>query len=116
MTFLCTPEAAHAAGPTPRGRLRRIQQLLRPLRQLVAYGTIGAAAVLVSACGSNGSQPPDDAAALGANLARLMDDETLRAQMAVRALEVRERFSEAKHMRNWDALFRELGLGSAGVR
>ena len=59
--------------------------------------------------------PPDDTAAFAATLARLMDNEALRVQMAERAVEARQRFSEANHMRNWDALFRELGLDTARV-
>lgn len=53
--------------------------------------------------------PPQDEAALTAALARLMDDEDLRARMAGRATEVRERFSEAKMLTAWDALFEEIG-------
>jgi glycosyltransferase involved in cell wall biosynthesis len=54
--------------------------------------------------------PPQDEAALAAALARLMDDEDLRTRMAARATDARERFSEAKMLAAWDALFAEIGV------
>jgi hypothetical protein len=39
-----------------------------------------------------------------------MGNESLCAQMAGRAVEARERFSEAKFLRNWDHLFAVIGL------
>lgn len=59
MACFCTPEAARVAGPTPRGHSRRIYQLLRTLRKMVAFGTISVAAVLVSACGGGSGQSED---------------------------------------------------------
>jgi mono/diheme cytochrome c family protein len=70
MTSFCAPEkAARAAGPTRRGNSRRIHQLLRTSRKLAAFGTMCAAAVLLSACGSSGSTQPGDLAAIAANAA-----------------------------------------------
>jgi len=62
MEYFRTPEAARVAGPASTGRLRRIPQLLRTSRKMVAFGTIGVAAALLSACGSSGGQSDDTAA------------------------------------------------------
>jgi mono/diheme cytochrome c family protein len=70
MEYFRTPEAARVAGPVPTGHLRRIPQLLRTSRKMVAFGTIGAAAALLSACGSSGSGQSDDAAANAALVAQ----------------------------------------------
>ncbi len=59
MPYFRTPEAARAAGPTPRGHSLRIQQLLRASHKMAAFGAIGVAAVLVSACGSSSMHPED---------------------------------------------------------
>ncbi len=52
--------------------------------------------------------PPGDAVGLTAALKRLMNDESLRKQMAGRAFEVRERFSLEKVGRMWEELFIEV--------
>ena len=70
MTYLCIPEAARVAGPTPRGHSRGIHQRVRTLRKIAAFGTISVAAVLVSACGSSGSMQPDDSATAAALVAQ----------------------------------------------
>jgi mono/diheme cytochrome c family protein/cytochrome c5 len=70
MTCFCTPEAARAAGSTPTGHSRRMQQLFHTSRKIAAFGTISAAAVLVSACGGSGSRQPDAAAANAALVAQ----------------------------------------------
>jgi glycosyltransferase involved in cell wall biosynthesis len=49
--------------------------------------------------------PPGDVAALAQSLGRLMNDDALRAQMAARALEVRERYSMQRVLSLWDELF-----------
>src|SRR5476651_1789992 len=65
-----TPETARVAGPAPRARSQRIHQLPRTLRKMAAFGTISAAAVLVSACGGSGSGQDNSAAnAAAANAA-----------------------------------------------
>lgn len=70
MASFCTPEAARAAGPSPRGHSQRIHQRVRALRKMAAFGTVSAAAVLVSACGSSGSMQDNSAAnAAAANAA-----------------------------------------------
>jgi Cytochrome c len=61
--------AARVADPQPRGQSQRIHQRVPTLRRLAAFGTISAAAVLVSACGSSGSMQ-DDAAANAALVAQ----------------------------------------------
>ena len=70
MTYLCAPETAPVAGPTSRGYSQRIHQRVRTLRKIAAFGTISAAAVLVSGCGSSGSSQPDAAAANAALVAQ----------------------------------------------
>jgi mono/diheme cytochrome c family protein len=69
MASFCTPKAAHVASPTPSGHSQRVLQLLRTSRRLAAFGTISAAAALVSACGNSGSMQ-DDAAANAALVAQ----------------------------------------------
>lgn len=49
--------------------------------------------------------PPGDVAALAQSLRRLMQDDVLREQMAVRALEVRNRYSMKRVLGLWDELF-----------
>jgi cytochrome c5 len=68
MTYLRT--AARVVGPTPTGHPQRIQQLFHTSRKIAAFGTISAAAVLVSACGGSGSRQPDAAAANAALVAQ----------------------------------------------
>jgi len=63
MAHLSIPEAARAAGLTPTGHARRKHSLLRTSRTLAAFGAIGAAVILVSACGSSGSGQMDGSAA-----------------------------------------------------
>ena len=52
--------------------------------------------------------PNGDVAAMSQALARLMDDEALRKQMAMRAVDVRETLSEPVVMRSWEQLFAEI--------
>lgn len=52
--------------------------------------------------------PPGDVAALAQSLGRLMQDDDLRAQMAARALEVRERYSMQRVLGLWDGLFADV--------
>jgi glycosyltransferase involved in cell wall biosynthesis len=52
--------------------------------------------------------PPGDLAALALALGRLMQDDTLRAQLAARALEVRSRYSIQRVLGLWDELFDEV--------
>ena len=54
--------------------------------------------------------PPADDDALSDGLRLLMDDAQLRADMGLRALEARERFSEEKCLQAWDDLFRALDV------
>lgn len=49
--------------------------------------------------------PSEDVAALAAAIKSLMDDDVLRAELATRAIEVRERFSVDRIAAQWDALF-----------
>jgi glycosyltransferase involved in cell wall biosynthesis len=49
--------------------------------------------------------PPDDIAALSDALARVMDDDALRGQLASRATQARERFSVEKIGQMWETLF-----------
>src|SRR5471030_1350288 len=70
MPHFRTPETARVAGPAPTGHSQRIHQLPRALRKMAAFGTISAAAVLVSACGNSGSMQDNSAAnAAAANAA-----------------------------------------------
>ena len=69
MKILRTPEAARAAGPMTTGHSRRIPLRVRSLRKLAAFGMLSAAAVLLAACGSSGSNQ-DDAAANAALVAQ----------------------------------------------
>ncbi len=52
--------------------------------------------------------PPGEQAALASALGRLMQDDTLRVQLAVRALEVRTRYSMQRVLSLWDELFDEV--------
>ncbi len=70
MAIFCTVEAARIAGPKSTGHSRRIHLRVRALRKAVAIGTISAAAVLLSACGSSGPSQPDAAVANAALLAQ----------------------------------------------
>lgn len=70
MKYHCTAEALRPASPMPTGRSRSMHQGLRSLRSMAAFGTVSAAAVLVSACGSSGSSKPDSAAADAALVAQ----------------------------------------------
>jgi len=52
--------------------------------------------------------PPGEQAALASALGRLMQDDTLRVQLAVRALEVRTRYSMQRVLSLWDELFADV--------
>lgn len=52
--------------------------------------------------------PPGDTAAMAQALDRLMRDDTLRAQMAARAIEVRERYSMEHVLAMWEQLFADI--------
>jgi glycosyltransferase involved in cell wall biosynthesis len=54
--------------------------------------------------------PPRNETALADGLASLMDDAALRARMAARAVEARERFSEEHTLEKWDELFQLIGV------
>lgn len=66
MTIFRNTETARAVDPKSSGHSPRIRQIFRASRKAAAFGTIGAAAVLVSACGSSGSGQPDASAASAA--------------------------------------------------
>ena len=66
MEYFCTSEAARVADSKSIGHSPRIRQLFRASRKMAAFGTISAAAVLVSACGSSGSGQADTSAATAA--------------------------------------------------
>jgi len=66
MEYFCTSEAARVADSKSSGHSPRIRQLFRASRKMAAFGTISAAAVLVSACGSSGSGQADTSAATAA--------------------------------------------------
>lgn len=57
------PELTRAARAAPSGHSHRVPQLLRTARKIAAFGTLGVAAALVSACGGSGSGQQDDTAA-----------------------------------------------------
>jgi glycosyltransferase involved in cell wall biosynthesis len=52
--------------------------------------------------------PPGDVTALGEALGRLMQDDTLRTQMATRALEVRDRYDMERVLGLWEQLFADV--------
>lgn len=56
--------------------------------------------------------PPEDIPGLTAALDRLMRDDVLRARLAERAIEARDRFSVERIAREWEALFDELSSGT----
>ena len=56
--------------------------------------------------------PPDDAGALGVALSGVMADDALRARLAQRAVDARERFSIERVAAMWEQLFSE-PLGTA---
>jgi len=58
MTTIHTSKAARVAGSRSASRSRRIRQQARGWRALAALGAASAAAILVSACGSSGSEQP----------------------------------------------------------
>jgi glycosyltransferase involved in cell wall biosynthesis len=60
--------------------------------------------------------PLGDGAALANSLAELMDDAPRRNQLASRAVEIRERLSEGHVMREWDRLFRAIGVHTGDIR
>jgi glycosyltransferase involved in cell wall biosynthesis len=60
--------------------------------------------------------PVGDTAALADNLAALMDDASLRNQLAARAVEIRERLSEDRVMQEWGRLFQAIGVGTNDTR
>lgn len=56
--------------------------------------------------------PPEDVRGLTAALDRLMRDDVLRARLAERAIEARDRFSVERIARKWEDLFDELSAGT----
>jgi len=59
--------------------------------------------------------PSGDVGALAESLGRLMQDDALRTQMAVRALEVRDRYSMERVLGLWDQLFADACRQRKGV-
>lgn len=70
MACIRTPQAAHAAGPKPAAHAPGIDRTGRTLRKAAVFGATCSAALLVSACGSDGSMQPDDSAANAALVAQ----------------------------------------------
>jgi glycosyltransferase involved in cell wall biosynthesis len=77
---------------------------------LVATDVVGAAADLIEDGGNGFRVPPDDVAALHAALARILDDDELRAAMARRSAEIAARFTPE----TWAERVLEAAISSRG--
>lgn len=60
--------------------------------------------------------PPCDVAALAQSLCRLMQDDSLRARMAARALEVRDRYSMERVLALWEQLIANVTVQASDAR